>query len=275
MTNELPRAEELVTSEGFMTCAAKSGLKLLFAFTALALFLCLSQRTALAQGGPPMLTDDPDTPGNNHWEINTAFTLEKEQGEKDFAAPFVDINYGVGRSLQLKVEVPYHLMWEGGQRARAGFGSVNFGVKWRFLEAERHGFAVSTYPQFEYKPAAAVRRGTAEPGNELLLPLEVTRKAGPVDVNVEVGYRIRQLFRDELLYGVAVGRDVTKRLELAAEVHGEPKRGFRDDDRIVNFGARYRLTKHYTFLFSAGRSLRAAREGVPSLVMYAGLQFTH
>lgn len=275
MTNELPRAEELVTSEGFMTCAAKSGLKLLFAFTALALFLCLSQRTALAQGGPPMLTDDPDTPGNNHWEINTAFTLDKEPGEKEIAVPLLDVNYGLGRRLQLKVEVPYRLVPEGGGRVKSGFGSVNFGVKWRFLDAERHGFAVSTYPQFEYKPAAAVRRGTAEPGNELLLPLEVTRKAGPVDVNVEVGYRIRQFFRDELLYGVAVGRDVTKRLELAAEVHGEPKRGFRDDDRIANFGARYKLTKHYTFLFSAGRSLRATRDEVPSLVMYAGLQFTH
>lgn len=274
MTNESPRVLKVVISSGFLPGVTKNGLKLLFTVAMLALFSCVAERPAAAQGGPPMLTDDPDTPGNNHWEINTAFTMEKEPGEKEFAAPFLDINYGLGRRLQLKVEVPYRLTWEGGERARAGFGSVNFGVKWRFLEAERHGFAVSTYPQFEYKPAAAVRRGTAEPGNELLLPLEVTRKAGPVDVNVEVGYRIRQLFRDELLYGLAVGRGVTKRLELAAEIHGEPKRGFRDDDRILNFGARYRLTKHYTFLFSSGRSLRAAREGVPSLIMYVGLQFT-
>jgi hypothetical protein len=25
-----------------------------------------------AQGGPPYITDDPDTPGAHNWEINTA-----------------------------------------------------------------------------------------------------------------------------------------------------------------------------------------------------------
>ena len=27
-------------------------------------------RSALAQGGPPFISDDPDTPGNHHWEVN-------------------------------------------------------------------------------------------------------------------------------------------------------------------------------------------------------------
>ena len=26
----------------------------------------------LAQGGPPLITDDPGTPGDGHWEINIA-----------------------------------------------------------------------------------------------------------------------------------------------------------------------------------------------------------
>jgi hypothetical protein len=32
---------------------------------------------ALAQGGPPFLSDDPDTPGNKHWEINLGFLGER------------------------------------------------------------------------------------------------------------------------------------------------------------------------------------------------------
>jgi hypothetical protein len=28
--------------------------------------------TVHAQGGPPMITDDPGTPGNGQWEINVA-----------------------------------------------------------------------------------------------------------------------------------------------------------------------------------------------------------
>ena len=31
----------------------------------------------LAQGSPPLLTDDPGTPGDGHSEISIAFTLEK------------------------------------------------------------------------------------------------------------------------------------------------------------------------------------------------------
>lgn len=32
---------------------------------------CLgAPRDASAQGGPPLITDDPDTPGPRHWELN-------------------------------------------------------------------------------------------------------------------------------------------------------------------------------------------------------------
>ena len=40
---------------------------------ALALVVTISFATALhAQGGPPMITDDPGTPGPGRWEINIA-----------------------------------------------------------------------------------------------------------------------------------------------------------------------------------------------------------
>ena len=43
--------------------------------TSLVLLLCFGYAPQLfAQGGPPMLTDDPDTPGAGVWEINTAYT---------------------------------------------------------------------------------------------------------------------------------------------------------------------------------------------------------
>lgn len=32
--------------------------------------------SAPAQAGPPLITDDPDTPGRNGWEINLSYTLE-------------------------------------------------------------------------------------------------------------------------------------------------------------------------------------------------------
>ena len=48
-------------------------------------FLAMSHSVA-AQGGPPLLTDDPDTPGNRHWEINTAYTVERVRDDAGRAA---------------------------------------------------------------------------------------------------------------------------------------------------------------------------------------------
>ena len=56
--------------------------------------LALAALQAHAQGGPPMLTDDPGTPGDGHWEINIA-TLSDHSGDTwTYALPLLDINYG-------------------------------------------------------------------------------------------------------------------------------------------------------------------------------------
>src|SRR5437868_3985076 len=35
-----------------------------------------------AQGGPPLLTDDPDTPGPGFWEINLATVIDETSGRR-------------------------------------------------------------------------------------------------------------------------------------------------------------------------------------------------
>jgi hypothetical protein len=39
--------------------------------------LCLLTGSAQAQGGPPLETDGPGTPGSRHWEMNLAITVER------------------------------------------------------------------------------------------------------------------------------------------------------------------------------------------------------
>lgn len=56
-----------------------------------------------AQGGPPFITDDPDTPGANNWEINTAVIGARSHQHWDLAAPDLDINYGWGERLALRI----------------------------------------------------------------------------------------------------------------------------------------------------------------------------
>src|SRR5437879_8145699 len=115
----------------------RSQILLLFVFTVCAAAL---PRQAVAQGGPPLITDDPETPGNGHWEINVAWTLSQKRNARLFAIPLLDVNYGVGEHIQLKAEVPWLVLRERGAKTQSGIGSANFGVKWRFLDNDRHGF---------------------------------------------------------------------------------------------------------------------------------------
>ena len=64
----------------------------------------------VAQGGPPLVTDDPETPGANHWEINLAATGDHTSSRWQIAAPDTDINYGWGEHIQLKLDVPWNFV---------------------------------------------------------------------------------------------------------------------------------------------------------------------
>ena len=239
--------------------------------------LCIAviPRCARAQAGPPLLTDDPDTPGNGHWEINLAWTVLQTRDRRLFGMPLVDINYGLGERLQLKAEVPWLVLQDrNGLASQSGIGSTNVGVKWRFMDKGKHGFAMSTYPQLEIRTSASsARRGLIEPGAELRLPVEVSYQFGSVKIVGEFGYQIVQRENDEIIYGLAFAREVNKRLELVGEIHGEAKRNASEKKLVFNLGGRFKITKHYTLLFSSGRSFRAASGGQPTLLAYIGWQF--
>ena len=246
------------------------------------LLLCLSAllfsgyvKTALAQGGPPLITDDTGTPGNGHWEINIATTLERNREGLEQEVPLLDINYGLGDRIQLKFEIPYLRLKDVGEGAKSGLGNSTVGVRWRFYENEKRGFALSTYPQLEFNnPTSSVRRGLVEAGAQLLLPVEITHKLPQFDVNEEIGYVIKRNRTDEWIYGLAVGRQASKRLELLGEIHGTAPRNFKEDELLFNIGGRFNVNKNLTLLFSSGRSFRRAASGEPTLILYAGTQFT-
>jgi hypothetical protein len=132
--------------------------------------------TARAQGGPPFRTDDPETPGNKHWEINFGWVGDRNPAAGAYQVPDVDINYGLGDRIQLKYEIPIAIEEIqpqpaiGTQPARAGhliggLGESQPGIKWRFYEhhpgdpwmSGRFGTGLLTLfaPKSESKPAAS------------------------------------------------------------------------------------------------------------------------
>src|SRR4051812_26428996 len=233
------------------------------------LFAAVAWVSAAAQGGPPLLTDDPGTAEYKHWEINLAVLPEIRRDSKDFELPLADFNYGATDHTQLKFEIPLLVQWsDSGNHAEAGDG--NFGVKWRFVDEKKRGFDLSMYPQFSFNTLGPKR--LVDPGVHLLLPLQIAKSFGKLELNADGGYIINQHTTDELTFGLAAGYQATKSLELLAELHSVPLRNFQENESVFQLGGRKALSDHYILLFAAGRALPGSSEREPKFLGYFGLQ---
>ena len=228
---------------------------------------------AHAQGGPPMITDDPGTPGDGHWEVNTAFTTEHREGVHSYESPLLDLNYGVGERLQLKYEVAWVRLRDGAG-THVGFGNSLVGVKWRFYDAGETAWQASAYPQVEFNNpgSRADARGLADHGTSFLLPFQVRREFGPFAFNADLGCVWHRAGGTEWFGGVALSREVLHGTELAVELHAEAGGRFQRAAWAANVGLRHDLSERCTLLMSLGRELHNARDARASLLVYLGLQ---
>ena len=192
------------------------------------LIVGLGSGRAWGQGGPPFRTDDPDTPGNKHWEINFGWIADRNPAAGSYQVPDFDINYGLGDRIQLKYEIPIAIeeqrpvpvsaAFPQGQEGvvLAGLGESLLGVKYRYFEhhpgdrwfsglglglkpdakasyedeAEKPvNLSFGTYPQlYLNNPTRSVARGLVSSGPNFYLPVEIAGRIGPLRYNADAGY---------------------------------------------------------------------------------------
>ena len=147
-------------------------------------------------------------------------------------------------------------------------------MKWRFLDEDAHGIAVSMYPQLEMNPPGnSARRGLVERGAEFVLPVEIAHTFGKTLLYGEVGHVWREHERDGWIYGLAVQYPNEGPIELTGEIHGECEGDLTDSELLFNIGARAKLTDHVALLLSAGRTIRQPQAEHFATFSYLGLQF--
>src|SRR5262245_34806713 len=231
-------------------------------------------RWALAQGGPPMITDDPGTPGSGHWEINLATTGRHGASASELELPLIDINYGLGERLQLKYEVPWVTVHEENESSRSGLGSSLFGVKWRFFDAGDAGWQVSVYPQIELRNPGShsAARGLAEEGTQVLLPFQLQRAFSWFDTNFEIGREFHSEAADEWMGGVVIGHRWSDTVEGMIEVHANWDGPLEHSAVAINVGARVAVGDAGTLLLSMGSDVHNALEERALVLGYVGWQ---
>jgi hypothetical protein len=251
---------------------------------------------AFSQGGPPFRSDDPDTPGNRHWEVNMGFLGDRSPFGGSYATPNIDINFGLGNRIQLKFELPLSVQETRGDASRliAGPGNSLLGVKYRFYQRHsrnrvRDGereikFSVSTYPQLLLNNSTrSVDRELAEPGPQLLLPFEASANYGWIRISGEVGYWLtRKNVSDSWIQGIVAGHEFRKDTELYLEFYDQhdirvPPGGEKHRETTLGLGGRVPLVKRrwLRLIGMGGHGLASptAVNGQPTWIAYVGLQF--
>ena len=232
-------------------------------------------RVAFGQGGPPMITDDPGTPGNGKWENNFALTFEHRPNETAYEIPEIDLNYGVGDDIQLTLQTAPVIVKRTGHGLIGGIGGTEAAVKWRFLAETTSGIDMSMFPRIIFNLSqSAVRRGLADNGTRLQIPFEAGKAFGRLHINAEFGPRTNTVGRSEWFDGIVAGFDLTKSTMLMAELHDESRMNFSRDVLTLNFGLRHEVTENYILIVSMGHELRSPDQPT-ALIGYFGMQFVY
>ncbi len=240
--------------------------------------LCCMLPVPRAFAGPPLVTDDPETPGRGGWEINVSHNIEKTGDAFLMLSPLVDVNYGLLENDQWKIEFPILFLDPHGEPGRWGAGDLELGWKYRFREEHTHGLMASIYPQV-LAPTGSRRLDLGGGRTEMLLPVEIGKHFCDerIFVYAELGYNV--VFdgsgENNWIYGLAAGWQQSEKLELMFEVGGVAfPRGADPDHAFFNGGFKYELTDRWALIASAGRSFRDRQSGSPVLLTFLGLQWT-
>jgi hypothetical protein len=239
-------------------------------------FCLWAVRSAQAQGGPPMITDDPGTPGNGHWENNLAVAFAHLPNESSAELPAIDLNYGLGERIQLTLQTSDVILKRRGHGAVGGLGGTEAAVKWRFLDEETSGVSMSTFPRVIFNVLqSSVRRGLADAGTRVQVPVQLARKFGPLTLDLEFGPRCSTVGQSEWLYGIVGGTDLSKTTTVMAELQGASRSNFTRDVLTVNVGLRQTLSKSCNFIASIGHEVRAPEGESLALIGYCGVQLIY
>jgi hypothetical protein len=221
--------------------------------------------------GPPYTTDDPEPTPVGHWEDRIFVDGVQTPGETLGQTGF-DINYGAAKDLQLTLLAP--LDFDHSARDTIGAGDIQLAAK--YLVVHQSGWIpdISLFPAV-ILPTQARAFGPARLG--LFLPVWMQKDFGPWATFGGAGYDINPGpgNRNFTLAGWALTRQVTKRLNIGAEIYHETAQvaGGKALTAVAG-GVIYQLTDHFAVMASGGPGVQRSPQSGQG-VFYAALQYTY
>jgi len=217
-----------------------------------------------ASAAPPFLTDDPEPAEYHHFEVYLASQYSGDKSGYFAALPQYEVNYGAAPNLQLSVTTQMSLGCPFGGSAQYGFGDMNVGAKYRFVQEGRYMPQLAVFPALNV-PTGEASRELGEGHTGYFLPMWGQKSWGPWTLCAGGGFWSNPGIglKNYWFTGCLVTRQVSKRLSVGAEmfnttesvVSGGSHTGF-------NIGATYDLDEGHHLLFSAGDDIHGTGQGI-------------
>lgn len=237
-----------------------------------------------APQSPPLIVDDPETPGCNRWEINVLMSTDYSKIEKHYDLPLLDINYGLGDDIEIMYEVPNSVAEADGQTHR-GIGESNFGIKYRFYSEEESDTNIAIYPQYQFVTpnSRSVESEIAEPGVIVALPLLFSKRLGSNSLgdivfaaNLGYNFSTKAELPDFISAVIGFGMPVRSKISMMAELTSEKSllqnsSGIRAELYRANLGFITTFVKHVLVFGSVGQSLSSS-DNVNHTYVLAGIR---
>lgn len=214
-----------------------------------------------------MITDDPGTPDKGNWEINFSVNSYLQKHEKEFETPLLDINFGFNERTQLKMEFSYLFVQTVPGKFQGRFGDLTVGIKYRFLDEDKSGIAISIYPQITVATQLDVK-------NEYLFPLQFEKSFGKVIIGLDARYSYISGDEGFIQNGLLFGFDFWERLVVMGEfVYWANVQKYSGIESVVNLGMKYHINDLLTFMISMGSSLFSPSDDlITSFISFVGFQ---
>lgn len=224
----------------------------------------------LVLAGPPFLTDDPEPVDYQHWEAYLYSDYDHYSAATGIHVPALEFNFGAAPNLQIHLQVPWAWSQLSGGSRRSGWGDVELGLKYRFLQETDDMPQMGVFPMIEL-PAGNAQRGLGNGQPWFKIPLWIQKSWGPWTTYGGGGWAINHAYgyRDYAFGGWLLQRDLGERLTLGGEIFAQGAdavngRGY----TLANLGGIINFKPGFSLLFSAGRTIWGERHTIAYLGLY-------
>jgi len=252
-------------------------------FTRISLVAVAATRLLSAQAGPPFQTDDPTPVDLGHYEAYVFGTVDGTPVEIDTTGPAFEFNWGAIPNIQLHAILPLGIarplnnpvyLPAGAGPSAFGLTDMELGVKYGFIKQTKRRPQIGSFTMFEI-PTGNTTRGLGVGKVWYKLPIWVEKEFGPWSLCGGLGYTVvpQTDYRNYFYGGFLVKREISKKLELSAEVFSHAREGSAtaqtQSSTMIDAGGYYHFkSPGLQLLFAYGHSIAGQTENYGYLGLY-------